>query len=327
MKKSSPLKLYKKPLSDLGQENPQFEGIFSPGYAKEEVSRFMTDHYETMKGAQAQANDFDLTNFYYGLISTALKKAGYKRHRQKLRILDVGCGFGSATFPLLKLFPRSQIIASELSLPMLYVLKQKLADSKDKNRVLLLQLDAERLDFKEDSFDLVVGAAILHHLFSPDKAVKATAKILKPGGLAIYFEPFYEGTAMMALIYERIIHDSRFKWLDFSLKVYFRHAVALWRKMKNQDKSSPFFQKLDDKWLFEQFYIRRLAQQYHFRELQIYRHDSSPTPFMNLFRNHLEKKLAKIPGWIFETIATYEDWLTNDQKDQLITEGEIILKK
>lgn len=320
-------KLYKKPLHDLGQENPQFAGIFSPGYTREEISRFMTDHYETMKGAQNQANDFDLTNYYYRLLSVGLKRAGLRKGNQPFKILDVGCGFGSTTFPLARLFPRSRIVGSELSLPMLAVFKQKLNNSKYAKQVALIQLDAEALDFERDSFDLIVGAAILHHLFAPEKTLKATAKILKPGGVAIYFEPFQEGTSMMALIYDRIIHDGRFKWLDLSLKLYFRHSVWIWEKMKNKNKQDKFFQNLDDKWLFERNYFQEFAQKYRFSSCLIYRHDQSDQPFMNLFRNHMAKKLHLIPKWIFETIETYEKWLSKEQKDELITEGGIILKK
>lgn len=321
------LEQFNRSLYDLSKEDPKFQGIFSPSYTQEEVSRFMTSHYDTMQGAETQASDFDLTKFYYGLISTALKKAGIKKGSQNWRILDVGCGFGSTTFPLMKLFPKSQIIASELSLPMLFVLKQKLLHSKNTDQVMLLQLDAEDLDFKENSFDLIVGAAILHHLFEPHKTLKNCVKILKPGGTAIFFEPFQEGTSLMGLIYDRIIHDSRFKWLDFSLKVYFRHSVWLWGKMKNKNKNSEFFKKLDDKWLFERVYFREYAQKYGFTNLEIYRHDQSSQPFMNLFKNHLAKKIHTIPKWIFETIESYENWLTKEQKDELITEGCVIFKK
>ncbi|MCL5407125.1 MAG: class I SAM-dependent methyltransferase [Patescibacteria group bacterium] len=321
------LQLFQKPLHDLGETNPEFEGIYSPLYDREEISRFMTPHYESLEGAKAQVQSFDLTKFYYGLIMEALRRADFTKRKQPLKILDVGCGFGSTTFPLLKIFPKAEIVASELSAPMLYELKQKLARHKDKDRCHLLQLNAEELDFKENSFDLIVGAAILHHLFNPEKTIKSCAKILKPGGVAIFFEPFEEGTSLMALIYETIIHHGGFKWLDLSFKIYFRHAVSLWWKMKNPNKSDQFFENLDDKWLFNRGYYQKYAKEYCFKDCLIYRHDESDQPFTHLVQNHLAAKLNKMPKWIFEIIDTYEKWLTKEQKDELITEGGIILKK
>ena len=49
-------------------------------------------------------------------------------------------------------------------------------------------MNAEALSFADDSFDLIVGRAILHHL-DLDKALPALARVLRPGGTAIFLEP------------------------------------------------------------------------------------------------------------------------------------------
>ena len=74
------------------------------------------------------------------------------------KLLELGCGFGNATFPVLKIFPNPHIVASELSTSTLYALKRKLGETT--NRCSLLQLDAEDLDFRPETFHLVVGADI-----------------------------------------------------------------------------------------------------------------------------------------------------------------------
>ncbi len=48
--------------------------------------------------------------------------------------------------------------------------------------------DAHHTGFAEDSFDLIVGSAILHHL-ELDRALAELRRILAPGGQAVFLEP------------------------------------------------------------------------------------------------------------------------------------------
>ena len=49
-------------------------------------------------------------------------------------------------------------------------------------------MDAHNLKFESNSFDLVIGRAILHHL-DADTALKSIHKVLKSNGRAIFIEP------------------------------------------------------------------------------------------------------------------------------------------
>lgn len=49
-------------------------------------------------------------------------------------------------------------------------------------------MNAEELTFPDASFDVVVGRAILHHL-DLEKAYASIARVLRPGGTAIFLEP------------------------------------------------------------------------------------------------------------------------------------------
>jgi ubiquinone/menaquinone biosynthesis C-methylase UbiE len=48
--------------------------------------------------------------------------------------------------------------------------------------------DAHATEFPDDSFDLIVGSAILHHLDVP-RALAELSRILAPGGRAVFLEP------------------------------------------------------------------------------------------------------------------------------------------
>jgi ubiquinone/menaquinone biosynthesis C-methylase UbiE len=50
-------------------------------------------------------------------------------------------------------------------------------------------MNAEILEFPDQSFDLVFGSSILHHL-NLDKAYAEIERVLRPGGCALFIEPF-----------------------------------------------------------------------------------------------------------------------------------------
>jgi SAM-dependent methyltransferase len=49
-------------------------------------------------------------------------------------------------------------------------------------------MNAEALDFPSESFDLVFGSGVLHHL-NLESAYSGIARVLRPGGKAVFIEP------------------------------------------------------------------------------------------------------------------------------------------
>lgn len=49
-------------------------------------------------------------------------------------------------------------------------------------------MDANKLDFPDNSFDFVIGGAILHHL-DIEQAISEVSRVLKPGGKILFQEP------------------------------------------------------------------------------------------------------------------------------------------
>jgi SAM-dependent methyltransferase len=61
-----------------------------------------------------------------------------------------------------------------------------------------LVCDAHRTPFPDGSFDYVVGNGVLHHL-DLDKAYAEIARVLKPGGKAVFMEPMYHHPLLWSL--------------------------------------------------------------------------------------------------------------------------------
>jgi len=324
--------IYRHPLTDLGKSgNTALDGIYSPTYSKEEIDRFMSDYYASDEGARRQREKFglDMVPYYHANILEAVTRANYDLNKPSI-ILELGCGFGSATIPILRLFPNARLIASELSIPMLSILNEIVLKQDVKKNYVLMQLNAEELDFIPNSLDMVIGAAILHHLFTPEKVIEQCYKVLKPGGIAIFFEPFEAGFAILSLIYKSILKENKFRlWnrLNTLQSNYLKTCINMWGQMKNLDKTNPFFVGIDDKWMFTRQYFGQLVDKYDFKKCAIYPINKTEKPFSNLVKVHSLGNNVTLPDWVWSIVDEYEDNFSIDLKEDLLTEGTVILIK
>jgi SAM-dependent methyltransferase len=101
------------------------------------------------------------------------------------RLLDFGCGAGAASIRFAHL--GYQVDGFDLS-------EDNLAIARDLAEVHGLAAQctftpmlAEQLDYPEDTFDVVVGIDILHHV-EIARAVREARRVLRPGGVAIFKE-------------------------------------------------------------------------------------------------------------------------------------------
>jgi len=100
------------------------------------------------------------------------------------RILDIGCGAGNYTLMMLSKVPNLNCTLVDLSLPMLdKAYERVLAETNGK--VEIKQGDIREVDLEENSFDIILAGAVLHHLRDDEDWETTFAKIfrlLKPGG-------------------------------------------------------------------------------------------------------------------------------------------------
>ncbi|MBX3443338.1 MAG: class I SAM-dependent methyltransferase [Planctomyces sp.] len=105
-------------------------------------------------------------------------------------VLDIGCGAGNYSLRLLAELPGLNVTLVDLSRPMLDRAVERVAPATT-GVVEAQQADVRELDLPEDRFDVILAAAVLHHLRTDDEwdaVFRAFSRWLRPGGSAWIFD-------------------------------------------------------------------------------------------------------------------------------------------
>lgn len=108
-----------------------------------------------------------------------------------LQVLELGCGHGMASVVLARLGAR--VTACDLSSG--YVREARLRAQANGVAIHFAACAGEALPFAVGSFDRIFGNAILHHL-DLAQAAEEIARVLKPGGVAVFCEPWGENALL-----------------------------------------------------------------------------------------------------------------------------------
>lgn len=103
------------------------------------------------------------------------------------KVLEFGCGVGGIAFDLAR--KGVQVVGIDISEEAVKKAENSKTDYDISDMNLrFIVMNAEKLDFEPESFDLIFGSAILHHL-EIEKSLHAIKNTLKKGGVAIFLEP------------------------------------------------------------------------------------------------------------------------------------------
>ncbi len=121
-----------------------------------------------------------------------LSMSGYIRHAfpdfRPAAILDVGCTIGHNTIPWKKAYPEADVHAVDVSAPgLIYGAARASMQGAD---VHFHQMDAEKLDFPDQSFDVIFTSMFLHELSKKTRVAffREAHRLLRPGGLLLNME-------------------------------------------------------------------------------------------------------------------------------------------
>ena len=100
-------------------------------------------------------------------------------------LLDIGCGAGNNTIRILQEFGSLNCDLNDLSIPMLERAKLRL-ENENTGDIHIFHGDFRQLDLQQNHYDIIVAAAVLHHLREEEdweSAFRKIFEILSPKGV------------------------------------------------------------------------------------------------------------------------------------------------
>lgn len=101
--------------------------------------------------------------------------------------LDCACGAGEMAIWLA--LHGKQVWAFDLSKNAIEIAQRSAELSGVADSITFDVMDAKHLDYKDGFFGAITGKDCLHHLIKYPGAVEELARVLKPGGMACFYEP------------------------------------------------------------------------------------------------------------------------------------------
>jgi phosphatidylethanolamine/phosphatidyl-N-methylethanolamine N-methyltransferase len=117
------------------------------------------------------------------------------------RVLEVGVGTGIS---LPQYAPNLRIFGTDISEGMLRKAKARVAELRLKNVEGLAVMDAEKLEFPDNSFDVVMAQYVVTAVPNPEAALDEFARVLRPGGEMILLSRVSADAGMRHFIERRL---------------------------------------------------------------------------------------------------------------------------
>jgi SAM-dependent methyltransferase len=316
------LAAFKTPLYPFDVTGP-FGGIYAtePGYDVKQKAGVTSQFVDDAAMYHAKYANYDRWKW---LLKKALDQLALPD--TPALVLDVGSGSGNSVLPMLELLPGCRVVATDISPNLLMILRDALAEREYLDRCLLVSGDLTEVRFTEGAFDLAVGAAILHHVIDPAPVVEACLQALKPGGAAIFYEPFEAGNVILRIAYEQILSRTD----EFPLSADAARVLAAFCRdyevRSGSDKTGAIFREIDDKWLFTKSYFEEIARQVG-ASVTIFPLHESDQQFRKQTVTNLRLTLGSedaLPPAAWEVIDYFDNVFSPEFKRELVIEGCII---
>ena len=231
---------------EMTEQNAYFDNLYRAGHSHAK-DKFQEDY------AGAFNNSMEGAKLY-------LKSSGFDVTQpiENLSILDAACGSGWVTAGLLqnKNILNCRFHAFDISPDGPEMLARFERSIKSSNRLEMSAQNAEAMTFGDATFDVIIGSSILHHFDAFESFLSDCRRILKPGGVAVFGEPFAIGYGLGAAA---LLIAQRQLGTNYKLVENNYNDIAFRNKSPKE-----LLRKLVDKHLFFQSTFVQLAQQIGF---------------------------------------------------------------
>lgn len=142
--------------------------------------RTMATELETGKVAEAYGRWAPIYDLVFGRVFEHGRRAAIEAAEDiGGRILEVGVGTGIS---LPEYATANRVFGIDISEPMLRKARSRVSDLGLSHVEGLAVMDAERLEFEDDSFDVVVAQYVVTAVPNPEAALDEFARVVRPGG-------------------------------------------------------------------------------------------------------------------------------------------------
>jgi ubiquinone/menaquinone biosynthesis C-methylase UbiE len=127
-----------------------------------------------------EAIDYDSMDFTE--VNTVFAQSAINLGPKIGKILDAGTGSARIPIMIAKLSPQWHLTCIDLSANMLKVAAMNVENAGVKSQVKLELVDAKKMPYHNQEFDMVISNSIIHHLPDPLPFFREVKRLLKPNG-------------------------------------------------------------------------------------------------------------------------------------------------
>ena len=152
------------------------------------------------------------------------------------RILDVGIGTGIS---LMDFSRRNRIVGVDISEPMLRRARRRVIEADLDNVECLAVMDAERLGFPDNFFDVVVAQYVITAVPNPDATLSEFARVTRPGGEIVLVNHIGADSGLAPFVRARFCADRPRTGLAARVSVRTHRELDRARRRRSSDRAPP----------------------------------------------------------------------------------------